>query len=145
MTDEMYDEVRRLGRQGVPEDQVPDDERMTAAEVRAVREYLGLTLTEAADRLGVAESTVRHWEAGRYAVPDGVRIELETWEDRTAETVGMLVASILAATDDPVLTIPARGDQAGWPARWWRHVAMRVAVEVPGLSIRYGNSREEKP
>lgn len=142
MSDDMYDEVRRLGRRPAPEDQVPDDERMTPAEVRAVREYLGLTLAEAADRLGVAESTVRHWEAGRYAVPDGVRCELESWEDQAAATVGALVEVLLDEPGEPVLAIPARGERGGWPARWWRHVAMRVAVEVPGLSIRYGNTSD---
>lgn len=135
---DIYAEVRAVGRRPIPEDQVPADERMTPAEVRTVREYLGLTLADAASRLGVAESTVRHWEAGRYAVPDGVRIEMETWEDRTAAKIGALVEQLHDAPGEPVLLIPAREDRDGWPARWWRHVAMRVAVEVPGLSIRYG-------
>ena len=28
---------------------------------------------------------------------------------------------------------------APWPARWWRHVVMRAATEVPGVEIDYEN------
>lgn len=135
---DMHDEVRRVGRQPMPEDQVPDDERMTPTECRAVREYLGLTQDETATRLGVTERTVRSWETGRHAIPDGVRCELEEWEDRTADAVGLLVQQLTdrpAGAGDPALIVPTE-EHDGWPARWWRHVAMRVAVEVPGLSIR---------
>lgn len=134
---DMRDEIRAAGQEPVPEDQVPDDERMTAAEFRAVREYLGLTLDWCADALDVVEKTVRNWEGGRHQIPDGVRCELESWEDAAAEAVGLLVAELLEAPGEPVLRVPRHDVGSAWPARWHRHIAMRVAVEVPGLSIRY--------
>lgn len=123
----------------VPEDQVPNDERMTPAELRMVREYLGLSQQWVLDRLGVHQRTIRHWESGRNHIPDGVRLQLEAWEDDTAAQVGRLVTPLLDARD-PVLVVPQTDEECaatGWPARWWRHVAARVAVEVPGLSITY--------
>src|SRR5690606_819281 len=53
---------------------MPDDERMTPAEFRVVREFLGLTPEWLAAHLGVSGRTVRHWEQGKYAIPDGVRL-----------------------------------------------------------------------
>src|SRR5690606_40083818 len=43
---------------------MPDDERMTPAEFRVVREFLGLTPEWLAAHLGVSGRTVRHWEQG---------------------------------------------------------------------------------
>lgn len=137
MSEDLYDEVRRVGREPVPEDQVPTGERMSPAEFAAVRDYLGLTQDDLAERLGVRSTkTIRSWAAGTHAIPDGVRVEMERLEDETAAVVGRLVAELTASTGDPVLVIPQDGYQDGWPARWWRHVAIRVAVEVPGLSIQ---------
>lgn len=110
--------------------------RMTAAEFRAVREHLGLTLDWCADELDVTERTVRNWESGRHSIPDGVRAEVEGWVDDTDDAVDALVAELLSGPY-PVLRVPRHDPDAAWPARWHRHVAMRVAAEVPGLSIRY--------
>lgn len=118
--------------------QVPDDERMTAAEFRTVREYLGLTAEWVADQLGVALRTVRRWEHGHSPIPDGVRQQMEAWEADTARAVGIYVEQLLDLPEPGV--IAARDDTevpGGWPARWQRHVLARVAGEVPGLIITY--------
>jgi hypothetical protein len=122
---------------------MPDDERMTDAEFRVVREYLGLTGEWLAVHLGVSARTVRHWEQGRYAIPDGVRLELEDLEGRTAEFVAGIVQALLDMPD-PVVFVYRTDEQyhaynpdQPWPASWHRAVVARVAQEVPGLSIMY--------
>jgi hypothetical protein len=81
---------------------MPDDERMTAAELTVVREFLGLTGDWLAHHLGVSPRTVRHWEEGKYAIPDGVRLEIESLKARTGEYVSGIIDEI-ADLPDPVL------------------------------------------
>lgn len=50
---------------------------MTAAEMRTLREALGLPATWLAAQAKVQERTVRHWESGRNAVPDDVAAMLQ--------------------------------------------------------------------
>lgn len=116
---------------------LPDDERMTAAEFRSVGDFLGLTGEWLATHLEVTLRTIRSWQSGRHKIPDGVRQQMEAWEADTSTQVARLVESLLDVPE-PTLLLP-RADEdcsdTGWPARWWRHVAMRAAIEVPGLSI----------
>lgn len=122
---------------------LPVDEPMTDAEFKVVREHLGLTTRWVADHLGVAERSVHRWEAGQTPVPDGVRRQMEAWEQDTAESIGRAVADLGDARDPAVATY--RTDEhyrrwepdAGWPASWHRALVARVAEEVPGLAIVY--------
>lgn len=123
---------------------MPADERMTPAEFRVVREYLGLTGEWLAAHLGVQPRSVRRWEAGTVPIPDGVREEIETLEERTAEVVERSVARLLDVPDPVVVTYrsddhyaAAEPEAGGWPASWHRAVVARVAQEVPGLAIEY--------
>lgn len=120
---------------GTPE---PDGTQpMSPAELRMVREWLGVSGEWLAEHLGVALRTVRRWEHGHATIPDPVRVEVEALEQVAAEQVGELVSELGDAAD-LVLTIPeADGAQ---PAGWWRMVAARVAQEVPGLYVRYDNT-----
>jgi DNA-binding transcriptional regulator YiaG len=52
---------------------------MTGAELNAAREFLGLTIERLADFLAVDPATVRKWEQGKYAVPAGVRAEVQAF------------------------------------------------------------------
>lgn len=129
---------------------MPDDERMTDAEFKVAREYLGLTGDWLAGHLNVSARTVRHWEQGAYPIPDGVRLELERLEERTAEFVGACVGPLLDMADAAVLTYrtdeefhQARPGET-FPASWHRRVVARVAQEVPGLTITYG-PRSDQP
>lgn len=45
---------------------------MTGAELKTLRESLGLSVQWLADRTGVGQRTVSYWETGKNAVPDDV-------------------------------------------------------------------------
>jgi hypothetical protein len=120
---------------------MPEDERMTPAELRVVREFLGLTPEWLASHLKVSARTVRHWEAGKYAIPDGVRLEIEDLERRTGEFVSGVIGQLLDLPDPGVITYRDDDEYTAahpgreFPASWHRAVVARVAQEVPGLSI----------
>jgi predicted transcriptional regulator len=122
---------------------MPDDERMTDAEFRCVREWLGLTDKWVAAHLDVDQRTVRRWEAGTSPIPDGVREELEALEAMTGEAVAQAVAQL---QDVPDVTVVVYRTDAGYrsavpkatmPASWHRRVVMRAALDVPGVAITY--------
>jgi len=124
---------------------MPESERMTPAELKVVREFLGLSSAALAKYLGVTDRTVRHWEAGKYPVPDGVRIEIEKLEAFTARFVSDVVEKLLDVPDPVVLTYRtddeyhAAHPEVPLPASWHRAVIARVAQEVPALSIVYAS------
>lgn len=119
---------------------MPDDERMTDAEFRVVREFLGVSGDWLGKHLAVSDRTVRHWEAGRYPIPDGVRLAIEQLEQVATQQVSAAV-ELLNDEADPVLGIPRQDSdcppECPFPAGWHRAIAARVAQEVPGLSISY--------
>lgn len=123
-----------------------DEEPMTDAELRVVREYLGLTGDALGQLLGVQGRSVRNWEAGKYAIPDGVRDQIEAWEASTAEQVTAAIEAVNAMVDPAIATYRSDADYWGaqpqmepWPAAWHRAIVARVAQEVPGLVIAYRN------
>jgi hypothetical protein len=122
-------------------DGMPDDERMTPAELRVVREFLGLTPEWLAGHLNVSSRTVRHWEAGKYAIPDGVRLEVEDLEQRTGQFVSAVIDQLMDIPDPAVVTYRddaeyrAANPDIPFPASWHRAVIARVAQEVLALSI----------
>ncbi|WP_399553864.1 DUF1870 family protein (plasmid) [Streptomyces anulatus] len=124
-------------------DGMPDDERMTDAEFRIVRDWLGLTGDWLAAHLNVSPRTVRHWEQGKYAIPDGVRLELERLEAQTGEFVGNAIAALLDVPEPGVLTYRTDTEyhtahpEVPFPASWHRAAVARIAQEVPGLAIAY--------
>ncbi|MDF4254651.1 DUF1870 family protein [Streptomyces sp. WMMB303] len=125
---------------------MPEDERMTPAELRVVREWLGLTPEWLAQHLGVSARTVRHWEAGKYAIPDGVRLEIGDLEQRTGEFVSGLIGKLMDLPDPGVVTYRDDAEyhtahpEIPFPASWHRAVIARIAQEVPGLSIAYADA-----
>lgn len=127
---------------------MPEDERMTPAEFKVVREFLGLTGDWLAAHLGVSPRTVRHWEQGKYAIPDGVRLAIEDLERLTGEFIGKAVESLMDLPEPGIVTY--RDDveyhgahpESGYPASWHRAVCARIAQEVPGLSIAYASDVE---
>lgn len=123
------------------------DERMDGLELKARREYLGLTLDAAALMLGVRQDTLRRWESGRDPIPYRVPAELHTAERFTQRIVEDIITTLAGSpdpivhvysTDEAVLAgVPGRWDvECPWiTARWWRHVATRAAPQVPGLRL----------
>lgn len=122
---------------------MPEDERMTSAEFRVVREFLGFTPEWLAGHLNVSARTVRHWEAGKYAIPDGVRLEIEDLERRTGEFVSGIVGKLMDLPEPGVITYRddaeyhAAHPDVPFPASWHRAVVARIAQEVPALAIAY--------
>lgn len=122
---------------------MPQDERMTAAELRVVREFLGLTPEWLAEHLNVTGRTVRHWERSKYHIPDGVRLEIEDLEYRTGTFVSGVIEQLMDLPDPAVVTYRSDAEyhaahpDVPFPASWHRAVVARVAQEVPGLSIDY--------
>lgn len=121
-----------------------EDERMSDAELRTVREFLGLDQLHLATYLGVQDRTVRRWEAGTTPIPDGVRIEVERLEAHTAEQVTSAIEELMDIPD-PVVAV-YRDDNTFWTAHpeakplgaaWHRAVIARTAQEVPALEIAY--------
>lgn len=122
---------------------MPEDERMTDAEFKVVREFLGLTGDWLAAHLGVSGRTVRHWEQGKYPIPDGVRLAIEDLEARTGEFVAGAIEKLMDLPDPGVITYRndaeyhAAHPESPFPASWHRAVVARVAQEVPALVIAY--------
>ncbi len=125
---------------------MPEDERMTDAEFRVVREYLGLTGDWLARHLGVSPRTVRHWEQGKYPIPDGVRLEMEDLERRTSEFVSGVIEKLMDIPDPGLVTYRTDAEyhaavpESPFPASWHRAVIARVAQEVPALAIVYADA-----
>lgn len=120
---------------------MPEDERMTPAEFKVTREFLGLSGAALGRLLGVSDRTVRHWEDGKYSIPDGVRLAVEDLEARTAAFIDGVAKKIMDVPDPAVITYRndaqyrAAHPEVEFPASWHRAVCARVALEVPGLSI----------
>ena len=97
---------------------------MTPAEFRVVREWLGLSGDWLAAELEVSGRTVRAWEAGKYAIPEGVREHLERLEAYAGEVVSQIIdsyADMRDPTEVPLRTYRADAEcaETGWPAGWW--------------------------
>jgi hypothetical protein len=122
---------------------LPEDERMTDAEFRVIREFLGLTGDWLAAHLGVSGRTVRHWEQGKYPVPDGVRIAIERLEADTGEFIGGVIQKLMDVPDPAVVVYRtdeeyhAAHPEVPFPASWHRAVVARIAQEVPALAMAY--------
>jgi DNA-binding XRE family transcriptional regulator len=123
----------------------PKGEQMSPAEFQSAREFLGLSQDWLARHLGVTLRTVQHWEAGRHPVPPGVRREMEALEAQTSARVREIAQKLKNSTAPTVTLYRTDADyatadpDARFPARWLRMVAMRVALEVPVLSIVYAD------
>ncbi len=124
-------------------DEREDDERMSPAEFRVAREFLGLTPEWTAKFLGVSARTVRHWEAGKYLIPDGVRRQIRRLETQTGAYVDTVVRHLKDA-QQPAVTTYSRDEEyrladpnSPYPASWHRAVTGRVALQVPGLRVHY--------
>ncbi|TXS50136.1 helix-turn-helix domain-containing protein [Streptomyces sp. t39] len=127
---------------------MPEDERMTDAEFKVVREYLGLTGDWLAGHLGVSGRTVRHWEQGKYPIPDGVRLAMEDLEARTGEFVAGVAKQLMDVPAPGVITYRndaeyhAAHPEIEFPASWHRAVVARIAQEVPALAIAYSETSD---
>jgi len=121
----------------------PQNDRMSAAEFRVAREYLGLTGDWLASDLAVNPRTVRAWEQGKYPVPDGVAAQVRGMLAETATLVAEVKAS-LRDNPEPRMTTYASDEDyrrhnpdGAWSAGWHRAATARVAEQIPGLRIEF--------
>lgn len=115
--------------------------RMSGAELRARREYLGLTGEALARLLGVNPRTERSWEQGRDPAPHRLRAELVGLEVETDAAVAEAARGLTPGSrirvwrSDEEMAVDVPGLGGRWTARWWRHVARRAAATVPDITI----------
>lgn len=121
---------------GAPRDA---EERITlsAAEFATIRQGVGFTALELADRLGVSRQAVHHWEVGKRQVPRGVAEEMEALEALFVDHCEAALEGVRSDRDGH-MTIP-RGIAGGFPAGWWKAVAFQVSLRLPAVGIDWGD------
>ncbi|WP_326681679.1 helix-turn-helix domain-containing protein [Streptomyces sp. NBC_01237] len=128
---------------------MPEDERMTPAELRVVREYLGLTPEWLAAHLNITGRQVRNWEQGKSPILDTYRLEIQNLERYTGDFVSAVRDRLMDLPDPGVITYRndaeyrAAHPEVRFPASWHRAVIARVAQEVRGLTIAYADEVSE--
>lgn len=119
-------------------DQLADEDPLTDAELRAAREYLGLTGDHLAKVLGVNPRTLRSWEQGRDPIPGRIRPEIAELLADTKQTVEAMVEEeedvLFTYRDDEEYQAANPADR--WSAAWHRRVCARTA-ERTGARVEY--------
>jgi hypothetical protein len=93
----------------------------------------------------VSSRTLRHWEHGKYAIPAGIRQDVEDLKRRTGEFVSGIIDQMMDVPDPVVVTYRddaeyhAAHPGVEFPASWHRAAIARVAQEVPALSIVFAS------
>lgn len=133
----------------------PDIAAMTGAELRATREFLGLSTLWLARWLDVGERKLIRWESSELPIPGGVIGQIDDLYEEAATEVARLVAELrpVVQRDGQSWLTTYRTDQEYWartgqgelgndryPARWHRAICARVAEQVPGVVLTYGQA-----
>lgn len=121
---------------------------MDGAEMRAAREWLGVTRAALAQHLGVTLQAVKDWEGDRYSVSASAAGEVERLTRYTVGEIQRYTQWARAAGAGAVLLVTS-SDAAMTPlppaplgAAWWRMVAQQVRLAVPEVAISYHPDRE---
>lgn len=111
---------------------------MTTAELRALRESLGLSLRAFAAAVGVGERTVDRWERGDSRPARRHVARIEALCAYTEAAVERLTGQAVILTYRTTAEFHDAEPPEGWvlPASWHRQVAWRAAQET-GAVIRY--------
>lgn len=105
---------------------------MNNAELRVVREGLGLSVTDMAEHFGVNPRTVRSWESGRDSVPPWVAEGMGLLEAVAKDEVDLQIAT-LQGSSFPLIALDFEEDSK--PAGWQRAIAFRVRESLPSLQV----------
>lgn len=110
---------------------------LTPAEVRCIREGLGVTAEWLADHLGVRTRTVQRWESGANPIPEFAVDALALLEADAAEQVRHHIDAFTGARPGVplVLAVDDASSAEDWPVGWLRMVAFRTRQQIPGLRI----------
>ena len=125
-------------------DDLAEENPLTAAELRTVREQHGLTGDHMARLLGVNPRTVRSWEQGRDPIPGRIRPEIAELRQATDKAVADLAASVDGEEKPRLLTYrsdkeyEAANPRDRWSASWHRQVCARAAAQT-GARIDYAD------
>ena len=91
----------------------------------------------------MSSRTVRNWEAGKYAIPHGVVVEMDALKRETRAEVDRLVAGLHGKPAPRLATYRNDDDYRAanpgskFPASWHRAVIARVALQVPAVGVVY--------
>jgi hypothetical protein len=127
---------------------VTDVPPMTPAELKCIREFLGLTTSWMAEHVSCDERRLLRMEIGKAPIPDAIADAVDDLYADTAAQVDRLTTKYKAQLDlkeGPVVMPVYRNDDeyedafkhARFPVRWHRLVAMRVADRLPALQLDY--------
>lgn len=92
---------------------------MTPAELKTLRESLGISAQWVADQAGVRLRTVQYWEAGKMPVPEDVAALLTRIDEQYERAVGAALAALKEAPQQPteVVLLRYRTDADLWRFR----------------------------
>lgn len=124
---------------------------LTAAEFKTLREHLGIPGEWLARHFGVSDRSVRHWDSGKYPVPERISRWLRWLAEDTEATVAWIAERLETSPERLLVTYrndeeyacaaddPHRGlyPDDDMPSAWHRRMAARVAERLPGLRLIY--------
>jgi DNA-binding transcriptional regulator YiaG len=126
-------------------DEAPfSEERMTSAELRVVRELLGLSIDDLARLLHVDVELVSRWESGVAEIPTPIRLAVEDLETEAANEVTQRIDALNDARDVGIVVFRTDEDLhlampgvSKFPATWHRAIVARAFQEVFELRIEF--------
>jgi DNA-binding transcriptional regulator YiaG len=114
---------------------------MTTAELRCLRERLGLTPAALAAAIGRSERNVRRWENGEQRISRetaDAMIALASYTDAAVDAlVEAAPSTITVYRDDEAFRAHEDTGSRVLSAAWHRMVAARTAERIPGSVIAY--------
>ena len=102
---------------------------MSPLELIARREALGLSQSQLAAQLDVAQNTVSTWERGTRGIPPGITVEIEALEDIQDAMIDSVFAGLTEVDGHTVLALPLSGGE-DLPDGFQRVVAAHVLREA---------------
>lgn len=108
---------------------------LTAAELRSLLEWMGLTRPWFAERVGVQERTVIRWCDGKAPIPENAAVELVALWNTAAAAITQMISGAVALEVRGVVTLRTfRVDTHYWsdigsvefPASWHRALTCRA-------------------
>ncbi len=115
--------------------------RLTGAQLRVQREFLGFSRSQLAEILGITAGVIADWEDGRDPTPYDLPDTMATILRFTDEYIDAMATGLNA--NDTVLTYRTdtayRTDNpdAVYTASWHRRVCARLLQDRPGLRVDF--------